>query len=141
MINETIDIMLVEDDEVDIMQVQRAFGKHHITNTLHVARNGIEALAMLRGEGHPKLIPLPKIILLDINMPMMNGLEFLAQLRADPELHAISILILTTSSNDQDRIAAFELNVAGYILKPIDTTKFMESIRVLNMFWSLTEYP
>jgi len=136
-----IDILMVEDDEVDIMQVQRAFGKHKITNTLHVAHNGIEALAMLRGDGQPKLSPRPKIILLDINMPKMNGLEFLEELRADEELHSISVFILTTSSDDADRIAAFNLNVAGYIVKPVNTTKFMDAIRVLGLFWLLTEYP
>jgi len=141
MLTEKIDILMVEDDEVDIMQVQRGFSKHKITNRLHIARDGIEALAMLRGEDLPKLTPLPKIILLDINMPRMNGLEFLEELRADTELRSLSVFILTTSAADQDRIAAFDLNVAGYIVKPVDTTKFMDAIRVLGLFWSLTEYP
>ncbi len=137
-----ISILLVEDDEVDVMNIQRAFKKNHITNPLHVVGNGLEALARLRGtDKQEKLHPTPKIILLDINMPKMNGIEFLTKLRADPELRAISVFVLTTSDEEKDRVAAYDMNVAGYILKPVESDKFMEAVRILDVFWSLIELP
>ncbi|HEB94070.1 MAG TPA: response regulator [Gammaproteobacteria bacterium] len=135
-----ISILLVEDDEVDVMNIQRAFKKNHITNPVHVAGNGLEALAMLRGlDGREKLTPAPKIILLDINMPKMNGIEFLTELRTDPELRAISVFVLTTSDEEKDRVAAYDMNVAGYILKPVEPGKFMAAVKALDVFWSLIE--
>lgn len=143
MINErTIDILLVEDDSVDVMNVQRAFKKNNITNPLHVARNGIEALDMLRGtEGCTKLNPVPKIILLDINMPKMNGIEFLRELRNDEALKSISVFIMTTSNDDHDKFQAYNMNVAGYIVKPISFEKFVNAVSVLNNYWKLCEQP
>lgn len=136
-----VGILLVEDDEVDVMNVQRAFKKNHITNPLFVAGNGLEALTLLRGEGSEKLQPMPKIILLDINMPKMSGIEFLQHLRADPNLKSISVFVLTTSNEDKDRIEAYNKNVAGYILKPVEPNKFMDAVKSLNLFWSLIELP
>lgn len=137
----TVNILLVEDDEVDVMNVQRAFKKNRINNTLHVAGNGVEALAMLRGDGTQVIIPRPKIILLDINMPRMNGIEFLTELRADSQFKCISVFVLTTSNDDNDRIAAYDLNVAGYILKPVELDSFIEAVATLNLYWTLTELP
>jgi CheY-like chemotaxis protein len=134
-----VNILLVEDDEVDIMNVQRAFKKNKINNPLHVARNGIEALEMLRSEN--KVSPLPKIILLDINMPKMGGIEFLNEIRQDEELKKISVFIMTTSNDDNDRFEAYNLNVAGYILKPISFGKFVDAVAVLSNYWHLIEYP
>lgn len=137
-----ISILLVEDDEVDVMNVLRAFKKNHINNPVHVAGNGLEALAKLRGtDGEEKLNPAPKIILLDINMPKMNGIEFLKELRADPDLHPVSVFVLTTSDEEKDRVAAYDMNVAGYILKPVEAGKFMEAVKILDVFWSLIELP
>ncbi len=138
----TVDILLVEDDEVDVMNVQRAFKKNHINNTLHIAGNGLEALALLRGDDKTqKLIPRPKIILLDLNMPKMNGIEFLQVLRKDPELKSLSVFVLTTSGDERDVIAAHQLNVAGYILKPIELECFIQALATLNLYWSLIEMP
>ncbi len=138
----SVDILLVEDDEVDVMNVQRAFKKNHINNTLHVAGNGLEALALLRGDDKiKKLTPRPKIILLDLNMPKMNGIEFLQVLRKDPELKSISVFVLTTSGHEQDIIAAHKLNVAGYILKPVELETFIQALATLNLYWSLIEMP
>ena len=135
-------IMLVDDDQVDVMNVQRAFKKNNITNPLHIANNGIEALDKLRGtEGRKKISPLPRIILLDINMPKMNGIEFLRELRADPELHSISVFIMTTSNDDKDKFDAYNLNVAGYIVKPVSFEKFVAAVSVLNNYWKLCEMP
>jgi CheY-like chemotaxis protein len=137
-----LNILLIEDDSVDVMNVQRAFKKNNITNPLHIAFNGVEALNMLRGaNGKPKLNPMPRIILLDINMPKMNGLEFLRELRNDPELRSISVFVMTTSNDDQDKIEAYSLNVAGYILKPLSFEKFVNAVYILNSYWKLCEQP
>jgi CheY-like chemotaxis protein len=137
-----LNILLVEDDSVDVMNVQRAFVKNNITNPLHIAFNGVEALNMLRGSnGKPKLNPSPRIILLDINMPKMNGLEFLRELRNDDDLKSVSVFVMTTSNDDQDKIEAYNLNVAGYILKPLSFEKFVNAVAVLNSYWKLCEQP
>lgn len=135
-----LNILLVEDDEVDIMNVQRAFKKNNIGNPLFVARNGLEALQLLRNETDV-LVPRIHIILLDINMPKMGGIEFLTEIRKDPALKAISVFVMTTSNEDGDKISAFNLNVAGYILKPLSFESFANSISVLNHYWHLCEQP
>lgn len=135
-------ILLVEDDHVDVMNVQRAFRKNNINNPLNVAGNGMEALDMLRGtEGREKLIPTPRIILLDINMPKMNGIEFLRELRADENFKSISVFIMTTSNDDKDKFEAYNLNVAGYIIKPVSFDKFVNAVSILNSYWQLCERP
>ncbi len=124
-------IILVEDDDIDRMVVTRAFAKNNIKNPLHIARDGEEALEMLKGlNGKEKLDPLPKIMLLDINMPRMNGLELLREIRHDEELQTISVFMLTTSKDDQDRLEAYKNNVAGYIIKPVSFDKLVEAIAV-----------
>ena len=139
--NTMLNILLVEDDEVDVMTVQRAFKKGNITNPLYLAGNGIEALAMLRGTmGQPSLIPSERrIILLDLNMPKMNGLEFLQELRSDQAIRQIPVVVLTTSNEEKDRIQAYDLNVAGYILKPVTFSIFVELMITLNKYWTLCE--
>ena len=138
-----INILLVEDDEVDIMNVERAFKKGKITNPLYIAGNGIEALAMLRSSTEqPSPLPAKRIlILLDLNMPKMNGLEFLQELRQDEELKRTPVIVLTTSDEDKDRIEAYNLNVAGYILKPVTFNNFAEVMVALNKYWALCEMP
>ncbi|KTC66241.1 two-component response regulator (plasmid) [Legionella adelaidensis] len=138
----SIPIMLIEDDDVDIQDVKRTFQKINITNPLYIATNGDEALDKLYGRnGEIKLHPAPKIILLDINMPRMNGIEFLKILRSDPELRSILVFVLTSSNNDKDKVAAYNLNVAGYILKPLKFSEFIDSISSLYVYWSLLEFP
>lgn len=138
-----INILLVEDDEVDVMNVKRAFKKYKITNPLHIAGNGLEALAMLRSQdGQPPQVPENRrLILLDLNMPKMNGLEFLHALREDRELKRTPVIVLTTSDEDRDRIEAYNLNVAGYILKPVTFINFAEVMVALNKYWALCEMP
>ncbi len=135
-----ISIMLVEDDEVDVMNLKRAFKKNNITNPLYLAGNGLEALELLRECGTEEK-PLPKIILLDLNMPKMNGIEFLKELRKDKNLHGLSVFVMTTSNKDNDIIEAYNLNVAGYILKPLSMDKFMNSVAALSNYWQLMEFP
>ncbi|MEC5164357.1 CheY-like chemotaxis protein [Flavobacterium sp. PL11] len=130
-----LNILLVEDDEVDIMNVKRAFSKNNITSPLFVANNGVEALEMLEKQ----IIPLPKIIILDINMPKMNGIEFLKIIREDETFKNISVFVMTTSNEDSDKINAYNLNVAGYILKPLSFEKFLHSVGTLKNFWQLCE--
>lgn len=132
-----VNILLVEDDEVDIMNVRRAFKKNNISNPLFIARNGLEALEMLRSGQ----VPFPHIIILDINMPKMNGIEFLKELRADEDFKSASVFVMTTSNEDSDKINAYNFNVAGYILKPLSFEKFIASVSTLNNYWKLCERP
>lgn len=135
--HKSLNIMLVEDDEVDVMNIQRAFKKNSINNPMMIARNGLEALEMLRVPGAEK----PRIIILDINMPKMNGIEFLQELRKDDKLKDISVFVMTTSNQDSDKIEAYNLNVSGYILKPLSFDKFVSSVSTLNNYWQLCQHP
>lgn len=134
MSDKAVNILLVEDDYLDIMNVERELSKINITHPLHVARNGREALSMLRGEGVEKISPAPSVILLDINMPKMNGLEFLTELRREPEFSHIPVFIMTTSNEETDRMAAQKLNVSGYIVKPLTFDSFEKSHSSLDSF-------
>ncbi|TBR60182.1 two-component system response regulator [Westiellopsis prolifica IICB1] len=138
-----INILLVEDDEVDVMNVKRAFKKVNITNPLHVATNGIEALAMLRSQnGEPPEVPYERrLILLDLNMPKMGGIEFLQKLRSDPQLRLTPVIVMTTSNQDKDRVEAYNLNVVGYLVKPVTFNNFIELMTTLNKYWSICEMP
>ncbi len=135
-------ILLVEDDKVDVMNVQRSFKKVNITNPLYVASNGLEALAILRDQLETVKLPSSRrLVLLDLNMPKMGGIEFLEALRADPDLRATPVIVLTTSDQERDRVEAYNLNVAGYILKPVTFTSFAAMMAALNQYWTLCEIP
>lgn len=138
MSNSPLNILLVEDDEVDVMNVKRAFDRNHITNPLFVASNGVEGLEKLRSGEVPQG---RRIVLLDLNMPKMNGIEFLRELRSDPALAPTPVVVLTTSNNDRDKIDAFNLNVAGYLVKPVTFAEFSELMVTLNKYWTLVEMP
>lgn len=131
-------IVLVEDDDVDVMTVRRAFEKNRMTNPLYVASNGVEALELLRGGAVPSN---RRLILLDLNMPKMNGIEFLKALRADPNLQNSSVVVLTTSNEERDVVEAYRLHVAGYLLKPVTFENFVDLMAALNKYWSLVELP
>ena len=136
-------ILIVDDDALDVMNVRRAFKKNNILNPLYVAGNGVEALEMLRGRGGgmPDCPADRRIILLDLNMPKMNGIEFLRELRGDPDLRPTPVVVLTTSDEDRDRTDAYNFNVAGYILKPVTLIRFIETMAILNKYWMLSELP
>ena len=136
-----LNILLVDDDEIDVMNVQRAFRKNNILNPLRVAHNGLEALALLRSTGEQGVPKERRLVLLDLNMPKMNGLEFLRELRSDPELRALTVIVLTTSDDDRDKVEAYNLNVAGYIVKPVTFMAFVEAMAALNKYWSINEMP
>jgi len=129
-------ILIVEDDEVDVMTIKRAMREIHVTNPVKVTWNGEEALEYLQGQKD-----LPGIILLDLNMPRMNGVEFLQHIRADERLKPIPVVVLTTSREEQDRVSSFNLGVAGYMIKPVDYLQFVEVIRAINLYWTLSELP
>ena len=133
-----LNILLVEDDEVDVMNVRRAFKANDIANPLFVVGNGVEALEKLRSGELPAE---RRLVLLDLNMPRMNGIEFLVELRRDPELAATTVVVLTTSNNDRDRVQAYDLNVAGYLVKPVTFAEFAELMATLNKYWTLVEMP
>ena len=138
-----IHILLVEDDEVDVMNVRRAFKKNNIVNPLYMASNGLEALAILRGESktEPAMPQARRLILLDLNMPRMNGIEFLRELRLDQSLRSIPVIVLTTSNEDRDKVEAYNLNVAGYILKPVTFSNFVEVMATVNRYWMMSQIP
>ena len=130
-------ILLVEDDRVDAMTVQRALKEINVTNQLHIAGDGEEALALLRNSENEN----PCIILLDLNMPRMNGLEFLTVAKQDEALKRIPVIVLTTSTEEQDKVNSFNLGVAGYMIKPVDYQQFVEVVRTIDLYWTLSELP
>jgi CheY-like chemotaxis protein len=136
MTSQLLNILLVEDDEVDVMNVRRAFARNHILNPLLVASDGVEALEKLRHGEVPKD---RRLVLLDINMPRMSGIEFLREVRKDPELRATPVVVLTTSNDDQDKIDSYNLNVAGYLVKPVTFSNFCEVMVALNKYWGIVE--
>lgn len=130
-------ILLVEDDTIDAMTVKRAFKELKVTNPLAHSLNGEEALEHLRQEANEH----PCVVLLDLNMPKMNGVEFLKIAKNDPSLKKIPVVVLTTSNEERDIVESFKLGVAGYIVKPVDYRKFVEAIRTIDLYWTLSELP
>jgi CheY-like chemotaxis protein len=130
-------ILLVEDDVVDQMTVKRAFHDLNITNRLDIAGNGVEALAVLANSRNER----PCLILLDLNMPKMNGIEFLKIIKQDESLKIIPVIVLTTSKEERDKVESFRHSVAGYVVKPVDYMRFVEAVRTFSLYWSLSELP
>ena len=130
-------ILLVEDDEIDVMTVKRALRDLNVSNPLAVATNGEEALALLRNSKSFK----PAIILLDLNMPRMSGLEFLRELRSDDALRDSVVFVFTTSNAEEDKAAAYALNVAGYMLKTDGTEQFSKRLEMITQYIDICELP
>lgn len=141
MTNGQVHILLVDDDQVDVEGVKRSFKAAKIANPIHIARDGIEALEMLRGGNGHTAIPKSHIILLDLNMPRMNGIEFLEEIRQDKALHASIIFVLTTSSAEEDICRAYEHHIAGYIVKPEAGSDFLSALAMLDHYWRVVELP
>ena len=137
----TVTVLLVDDDDVDVQAVRRAFRRAKIANPVEVARDGLDALAMLRGENGYKPLSKPYIIILDLNMPRMDGLEFLTEIRKDPEHHDAVVFVLTTSKADEDRAASYDKNVAGYIVKSDVGEGFLNVINLLDCYWRIVLLP
>ncbi|WP_019009645.1 response regulator [Deinococcus aquatilis] len=129
-----IEILLVEDSEPDIILTQEAFAEVGVTNNLHVTRDGVEALEFLRRQGPYSLVPRPDVILLDINMPRMNGLEVLSAVKRDPNLMTIPIIMLTTSAADEDILRSYQAHAASYVVKPIEFDTFYAAIHALGRY-------
>lgn len=130
-------ILLVEDGRVDTMITQRAFKELKIPNQLLATGNGEEALEYLKDENTEK----PCLVLLDLNMPRMNGIEFLEIIKQDDNLKKIPVIILTTSNEEKDKIESFRLSVAGYMVKPIEYHQFVEMIKTIDVYWTTSELP
>ena len=136
-----VTFLLVEDDDVEIMVLKRSFEQLKIANNIIVAHDGIEALEALRGENDRVKISSPYIILLDLNMPRMNGIEFLKEIRNDPNLSKSVVFVLTTSSDEEDKLKAYESHVAGYIVKSDAGQSFMKAVDMLDRYWRVVELP
>jgi len=130
-------VLLLEDDRVDVLSVSRAFKELKIANPLQVVGNGEEGLRYLRDEDNPR----PCLILLDLNMPRMNGLEFLKLIKNDEELKKIPVVVLTNSKGDEDMLQSYRYGVAGYIVKPANYLQFIEVVRVIDLYWTISEIP
>lgn len=128
-------ILLVEDDTVDAMTIQRAMKEIKVTNRIERATNGEEALEYLNNEENER----PCLILLDLNMPKMNGIEFLEERYKHQELKTIPVVVLTTSKDDGDKLDSFQLDIAGYMIKPVDYHKFVDTMKIINMYFTISE--
>jgi CheY-like chemotaxis protein len=138
---ENVHILLVEDDEVDAEAIVRAFARQRIDNPFTIVSDGIEAFNVLRGESGRNPVSWPYLILLDLNMPRMNGIEFLHILRQDPILKRSVVFVLTTSNRDEDKIAAYDKQVAGYMVKSGEEQNFINIVSLLESYWHAVEFP
>ena len=132
----SLEILLVEDNPSDVELTLHAFRKHHLANQIHVVRDGAEALEFLSGNCQP-----PKLILLDLKLPKVDGLEVLRRVRADPRTRDIPVTILTASREERDIVESYRLGVNSYIVKPVDFEQFTDAVRVLGMYWLLLNEP
>lgn len=130
-----IDILLVEDNAGDALLVQKAFELGRIANRIFTVTDGEEALAFLRGEGKYAGVPRPDLIILDLNMPVLDGREALAMIKADPALLSIPIIVMTTSDDERDIVNSYKLHVNCYITKPVQVREFLEVIKAIDYFW------
>src|SRR5688572_6072262 len=136
---QTIEILLVEDNPNDEMLALHAFKKHNLANKVHVVRDGAEALEFIfcTGAYAERFFQNPRLILLDKKLPLVDGLEVLRQIRADPRTSLIPVVMLTASAEDRDVIESYELRVNSYIVKPVDFEQFSETVRKLGCYWLL----
>ena len=137
-----VDVLLVEDDPGDVLMTREAFEHHKLRNQLHVVNDGEQALQFLHRTGEYASAPRPGLILLDLNLPRRDGLEVLAELKGDPGLRVIPVVILTTSHADEDILRSYALHANAYVSKPVDFERFMDVIRQIdNFFVSVVELP
>lgn len=130
-------LLLIEDDQVDAMTIRRALREIHVVNPVVHVENGEDALEYLRNPANER----PCIILLDLNMPVMNGIEFLNVAKHDDALRRFPVIVLTTSDEQQDKVNSFNLGVAGYMAKPVDYRQFVEVMRSIDLYWTISELP
>jgi two-component system, response regulator len=142
--NEKVEILLVEDNPNDVELTLHALKKSHLTNNIHVVRDGEEALAFFFGnsEDFPgRKIPGPKVILLDLKLPKIDGMEVLRQLKGNPATKSIPVVVLTSSNEERDIVETYSLGVNSYIVKPVDFAKFVQSMHTLGMYWLMLNRP
>jgi CheY-like chemotaxis protein len=132
---ELVDVLLVEDDLGDVLMTREAFAHYQIDNTLHVVGDGEQAMQFLRRDGDYADVPRPGLILLDLNLPRRNGLEVLADVKADAGLLSIPVIVLTTSHAQEDIMRSYSLHANAFISKPVDFDRFIEVIRQINKFY------
>jgi CheY-like chemotaxis protein len=130
-----VNVLLVEDDDGDVLMTREAFEHYKIRNTLHVVTDGEQAIQFVRREGDFADAPRPGLIMLDLNLPRRDGLEVLAEIKADPELRLIPVVILTTSQAEEDIVRSYELHANAYVTKPVDFERFIEVIRQIDNFF------
>ena len=128
-------ILIIDDDKVDVMTTEHALKELNVTNPVYIAWNGEEELSILKDEN----LDLHGIILLDLNMPRMNGIDFLRIMKKDERIRRIPVVVLTTSREEEDKVESFNLGVAGYMVKPVDYIKFVDVIKAINLYWTLSE--
>ena len=137
--NGGVDILLVEDNPADVELTLRAFKTNRLSNKIHVARDGVEALEFLFGDEGP--VSRLCVVLLDVKMPRMDGLEVLRRMRADPRTRHLPVVMMTSSSEESDRLASYDLGANSYIVKPVDFENFTEAVRVIGTYWLLLNKP
>ncbi|MGQ0839061.1 response regulator [Actinokineospora sp.] len=130
-----IDVLLVEDDDGDVLMTREAFEHYKIRNALYVVRDGEQAVQFLRREGKYADVPRPDLILLDLNLPRFDGRQVLAEIKEDPALRLIPVVVLTTSEADEDILRSYELHANAYVTKPVDFDRFIEVIRKIDEFF------
>ena len=130
-----IEVLLVEDDPGDVLMTQEAFEEHKLRNRLHVVNDGVAAIAFLRREGAYADVPRPDLILLDLNLPRRDGREVLAEIKSDPDLRQIPVVVLTTSQADEDIVRSYQLHANAYVTKPVDFERFIAVVRQIDEFF------
>lgn len=133
--SEAIEVLLVEDDPGDVLMTREAFEEHKLRNNLHVVSDGVEALSFLRQEGEYAEVPQPDLVLLDLNLPRMDGREVLAEIKADPQLRRTPVVVLTTSEAEEDVLRSYDLHANAYVAKPVDFERFIDVVRRIDSFF------
>ena len=142
--NEKVEILLVEDNPNDVELTLHALKKSHLTNNIHVVRDGEEALDFFFGNADSdpnKKVPGPKVILLDLKLPKIDGMEVLRKLKGNPATRSIPVVVLTSSNEERDIVETYSLGVNSYIVKPVDFAKFVQSMHTLGMYWLMLNRP
>ncbi len=132
---EPISVLLVEDDPGDVMLVREALSEHEVGNSLSVVGDGVEAMRFVRGEGRYESSERPDLVLLDLNLPRKSGAEVLAEIKGDPDLHTIPVIVLTTSQAQEDILRSYEMHANAYVTKPADFERFGEIVRQIDDFF------
>jgi two-component system response regulator len=139
-----IEVLLVEDNPNDVEMILHAFDQDHLSNRIHVVRDGAEALDFVFGAGAyagRRLDPGPRVILLDLKLPKVDGIEVLRRLKDDPRTRTIPVVVLTSSREERDLVESYRLGANSYIVKPLDFAKFMEAVRQVGLYWLLLNRP